>query len=93
VNDEIVNADDEGGQLAGEAIVEAVENQLAQNEPPETKATLERLMALGESRENAIRYIASALSVEIFEALKNDSPYDEKRYVSNLKALPTLPYD
>jgi hypothetical protein len=93
VNDEIVNADDEGGQLAGEVIVEAVEKQLAQNEPPETKATLERLMALGESRENAIRYIASALSVEIFEALKNNSPYDEKRYVSNLKALPTLPYD
>jgi hypothetical protein len=93
MNDEIVNADDEGGQLAGEAIVEAVESQLAQNEPPETKATLKRLMALGESRENAIRYIASALSVEIFEVLKNDSPYDEKRYVSNLKALPTLPYD
>jgi hypothetical protein len=39
MNDEIVNADDEDGQLAGEAIVEAVESQLAQNEPPETKGT------------------------------------------------------
>ena len=48
------------------------------------------LMAMGESRENAIRYIAGALSVEIFEAMKNKSPYDEERYIKNLKALPKL---
>ena len=93
MNDKIVNADDENGQFAGEAIVEAVETQLAQNEPPETKITLERLMASGETRENAIRYIAAALSVEIFEAIKNENPYDEHRYITNLKALPKLPYD
>ena len=89
----IVNADTEGGQLAGEAIVEVIENQLRDNEPPETKVTLDRLMAMGESRENAIRYIASALSVEIFEALKNSTSYNEERYIKNLKALPELPYE
>ncbi len=89
----MVQADTEDGQLAGEAIVEAVENQLRENKPPETKRTLRRLMALGESRENAIRSMASALSVEVFEALKNQSPYDEARYLKNLKALPTLPFD
>ncbi len=92
MKDKIVNEDDAGGQLAGDAIVEAVENQLAQDEPPETKITLERLIALGETRENAIRYIASVLSVEIFETLKNKTPYNEQRYISNLKKLPKLPY-
>ena len=79
--------------MAGEAIVEAIENQLRDNEPPETKRTLERLMSMGESRENAIRYIGSALSIEIFEALKNQTPYNEGRYLENLKALPKLPFE
>ena len=89
--EKIVNAETENGQLAGEAIVEAVENQLKENNPHETKKTLERLIGLGESRENAIRYIASALCVEIYEALKNETPYNEERYLKNLKALPKLP--
>lgn len=93
MKERIVNAKDESGQLAGEAIVEAVENQIAEDNPPETKIALARLIALGESRENAIRYIASALSVEIFDALKNENTYNEQRYTSNLKALPTLPFD
>lgn len=93
MNEKIVNTETEDGRLAGEAMIEAVENQIKDNEPPETKQTLERLMSMGETRENAMRYIASALSVEIFEALKNQNSYDEKRYVKNLKALPKLPYD
>ena len=86
-----MQADSPDGQLAGEAVVEVVENQLRENKPPETMRTLDRLMAMGESRENAIRYIAGALSVEIFEAMKNQSPYNEERYIKNLQALPKLP--
>jgi hypothetical protein len=89
----IVQTETGDGQLAGEAIVEAVENQIRENDPPEAKQALKRLMGLGESRENAIRYIASALSVEIYEALKNLTPYDEARYIKNLDALPKLPFD
>ena len=89
----LVNADSEDGQIAGEAIIEVVENQLAENNTPETKVTLERLMKAGESRENAIRYIACALSVEIYGALKNKEPYNNERYINNLKALPELPWE
>ena len=89
----IVKADTKSGQLAGEAIVEAVENQLRDNDPHEAKRALNRLMAMGESRENAIRYIASALSIEMYEALKDQTPYNEVRYVKNLTALPKLPFD
>ena len=89
----IVQADTEDGQMAGEAIVEAVENQIHDNNPPEVKQALERLIGLGESRENAIRYIASTFSVEIYEAMKYLAPYDEARYIKNLNALPKLPFD
>ena len=89
----IVQADTPDGQLAGEALVEVVENQIQDNDPPETRITLDRLMSLGESRENAMRYIASVLSVEVFETLKNKTPYNEERYLTNLKNLPELPFD
>jgi len=58
----IVQADTEEGQRAGESIIEVIENQISDNNPPETSITLKRLMNLGETRENALRYIASALS-------------------------------
>jgi len=89
----IVQADTPDGQLAGEALIEVVENQIQDNDPPETRISLDRLMSLGESRENAMRYIASVLSVEVFETLKNKTPYNEERYLTNLKNLPELPFD
>jgi hypothetical protein len=48
-------------------------------------------MAEGETRENAMRYIASALVIEIFGALQNQEPYNEARYIKNLKGLPKKP--
>jgi len=89
----IVQADSESSQIAGEALVEAIENQLAENDPPETNQTLERLIKSGETRENAIRYIACALSVEVFGALKHDEPYNQERYINNLNALPEMPWN
>ena len=93
MKEKIVNADTEDGQMVGEAIVEAVETQLAENNPPETRQTLERLMKSGESRESAIRYIASALSVELHNVMKNKEPYNHERYTNYLKALPKLPWE
>ena len=91
MSDDIVNADTDDGQRAGEAIIEVVENQLSDNNPPETQQTLDRLMASGESRENAIQHIASALVIEIFGAIKHKEPYNDERYIKNLKALPKEP--
>lgn len=91
MSDDIVNADTEDGQRAGEAIIEVVENQLADNKPPETRQALERLMAEGESRDNAMRHIASALVIEIFGALKHQQDYNHERYIKNLNALPNEP--
>ena len=87
----VVNAAAESGDVAGLAIIEAVENQLKDNNPPEANDTLNRLMSMGERRENAMRYIATVFSIEIFEIIKNETPYNEKRYIRNLKGLPRLP--
>ena len=92
-NRNIVQADSPDGQRAGEALIETVENQIRDNDPPEVRVTLDRLMSLGESRENAMRYIGSVFSLEIYEILKHQTPFDEQRYVANLRSLPELPFD
>jgi len=89
----IVRADSPEGQLAGEGVIEAVENQIRDNDPPETRITLDRLMSLGESRNNAMRYIGAVMAQEMFEILRSKKPYNEDRYIANLKNLPELPFD
>ena len=75
------------------AILEVVENQLRDGTPPETRSTLERLMADGRSREEAVKLIGCVVSTEIFDVLKNQEPYNETRYVAALRALPKLPWE
>jgi len=93
MREKIINAETEEGALTGEVIIKVVENQINDNDPPETKQTLNRLIEMGESRENAMRYIARILAIEIFEIMKNKTPYNEKRYLKNLKAPPKLPQE
>ncbi len=78
---------------AGAAILEAVENQLKANDPPKVKEALKRLMSQGVNRDESKKYIASALSVEIFGALKNHEEFNPKRYDQNLEKLPEMPWD
>ena len=89
----IVQVETEDGQRAGEAMVEAVENQMRDDDPPEVNQAMSRLLTLGETRENAMRYIATVFSVEVYETMKNHTLFDVSRYVKNLNALPKLPYD
>jgi hypothetical protein len=75
------------------AILEVVHNQLRDNSPPETRTTLDRLLAEGHSREEALRLIACVVSNEIFDVLKSSRPYDNARFVAALQALPRLPWE
>jgi hypothetical protein len=74
-------------------LLEIVHNQLREGNPPETRTTLERLMAEGFTREHALELIACVVSAEIFDVLKNNQLYQETRYLSGLRALPRLPWD
>jgi hypothetical protein len=73
------------------AILETVENQLASGDPPETKATLERLKREGHTDEQARVLLGQAVAVEIYSVLKEKKPFNRERFVRNLQNLPAQP--
>ena len=77
----------------GAAILEVVDTQLRDGTPPETRHTLDRLLAAGYSETEARRLIACAVTSEIFDVLTRKQPYDEARYLAALRRLPTLPWE
>ncbi len=80
-------------ERARAALLTAIDAQMKANEPPETLQTLVRLMEAGHSREQAMKYIASALIAEVTNVLRENSTYDRDRYVANLQRLPKLPWE
>jgi hypothetical protein len=87
------NAPPETNPALGAAILEVVDTQLAENDPPETRQTLERLVGLGYTREGARQLIANAVVHEIFAVMSSGKPYDAARYKAILARLPRLPDD
>ncbi|MED5525081.1 hypothetical protein [Gallaecimonas pentaromativorans] len=75
-----------------EELLEIVENQLADNEPVKVKETLLRLTMKGMAREEAVEYIACALSLEIIDVVENGQPFNHKRYAAHLDTLPEMPW-
>jgi hypothetical protein len=70
-----------------------VKNQIKLNTPPETQQTLKRLVDLGYSDQDARMSIGQCVAVEIFGVLKLEKPFNNDRYVSNLKKLPEEPFN
>jgi hypothetical protein len=56
-----------GNPYVRAAIMEVVENQLRDNDPPQTRQTFTRLIEAGHSQKEAKRLIACAVSAEIFD--------------------------
>ena len=83
----------ESNEIVREQILEIIKNQIASNTPPETKQTLKRLINLGYTDQDARMLIGQCLAVELFNVLKLKKPYNNDRYVSNLKKLPEEPFD
>ena len=68
-------------------ILEVVDNQLRDGDPPITTETLSRLISEGITKEKAKEMIAAVLLEEIYNTLKKNEPYDEDRYSRNLRKL------
>jgi len=83
----------ETNEILRKQIFEIIRNQLKANDPPETKKTLNRLIKLGYSEFESKQFIGQCIAVELFEVIKNKKPFDEDRYVNNLKKLPEEPFD
>jgi len=73
------------------AILEVVDNQITNDNPPETRQTYERLLREGISAYDAKSLIGSVVAVEIFEVLKRQEPFNPQRFVQALNRLPELP--
>ncbi len=69
------------------AILEVVENQIRDDNPPETRQTLERLLAAGYSPQQAIEMIGSSLVEEIWAVLHDHKPFDQARFAALLEQL------
>ena len=73
--------------------MKVVDNQIRNNDPPQTRQTLQRLITDGHFEEEAKRLIACVVSAEIFDVLKQQQPFDLDRFVKALDKLPALPWD
>ena len=77
----------------GKMILEVVENQIRDNDPAETRQTIERLEADGYTGAEARRLVATAVTVELFHIMRDREMFNRKRFVWNLEHLPREPWD
>lgn len=61
-------------------ILEVVENQLRENDPPVTRQAYQKLLDAGYSAREAKEKIGAVVLTEIYDVLKENQSYDEKRY-------------
>jgi hypothetical protein len=80
-------------KIIQEQIFQVVDNQIRDQNPPETKRIYDRLIKMGYSNSDAKKYIGRCVAVEIFNIMKHHQPFDEKRYVKNLLNLPKEPFE
>ena len=64
-----------------------VENQLAMNDPVEAAAAIDRLVADGLSRHDAVHAVGWLVSDYMNEAVKKQQPIDREGYVNELKTF------
>ncbi len=68
-------------------LIEVVDNQLRDNDPPVTRETLERLISLGYSEKQAKEKIAAVVVGDIYDVMKENKPHDTVKYEQQLRAL------
>ena len=83
----------QGNPYLKAAILEVVDNQISDNDPPQTRQTYERLLASGLEEPEARRLIGCVVVSEIFAILKKNEMFNLKRFVAALERLPKLPWE
>ena len=67
-------------------IIEIVENQIRDNNPPVTKVTFERLIDKGYSKQQAKEKIAAVALMHVYDALTGKI-FDEVKYTKELSEI------
>jgi hypothetical protein len=71
-----------------DAMLDTVLNQIDTGDPPEARATYDRLIDGGASNSQALQMMAGALRVEMGRMLSESTPFDNARYAALLAKLP-----
>ena len=74
-------------------IFEIIQNQLKDNDPPETKQTYDRLRSQGLDDFTTNQLLGQCVLLELFDIIKHNKSFNEERYKSNLLALPEKPQE
>jgi hypothetical protein len=72
-------------------IFDLIKKQMDENVPPEINITYNRLMNIGLSHFETKQLIGQCLAVELSDIVNSGKPFNEKRYIKNLKNLPKEP--
>jgi len=83
----------ETNEILREQIFVTIKNQLSDNDPPETKATYDRLIKNGFDDFQTSQMIGRCLAVKLFGVMKFGKPYINERYINNLRALLKEPFN
>ena len=70
-----------------DAMLDTVLNQLETGDPPEAKKTYDRLVAAGQSKNQALQLMAVALRVEMNRMLSEATPFDNQKYAALLAKI------
>lgn len=73
------------------ALMQMVDRQIAENDPPETRETFERLLEQGYSPEYIRRMIGLLIAREHLEEMFRRTPFNTERFIGNLRRLPQVP--
>ena len=91
-DEEDFEEEDEDPDRIIEAMLETVETQLSDKNPPATQKTLDRLISEeGIEEEEAKEMIATVLYKEMIEVISQGQDFNEFRYIQSLHRLPVLP--
>ncbi|MEJ6818074.1 MULTISPECIES: hypothetical protein [Pseudomonas] len=85
-----IEIDDEE-EFAENTLIEAIENQIENDNPPAAKATFNKLTLVGFERDKILNLMAHVLAYEIDAMLDEDRAFDTEWYEAALRALPELP--
>ena len=70
-----------------DAVLDTVLNQIDTGDPPEARATYDRLIDGGASNSQALQLMAAVLRVEMTRMLTDSSPFDNARYGAALAKI------
>ena len=73
-----------------DGFLDTVLKQIANGQPPETKATYDRLMKGGLSETETLHLITAVLRSEMNKMIQESKPFDDAAYSELLRKLPNV---